>query len=144
MAAPHEEFAGRLRKALDTVNFPGDRARAGALADKYAVSRETTRKWLLGLALPELPRIIELAQDTGASLEWLATGRGPQRMAFAATHVVSEATAPPYVITHQASSGNSAAIKHMVDRICRMDQRTLEALIVLIDRMVIGDEPQQG
>lgn len=75
MAAPHEEFAGRLRKALDAVNFPSDRARAGALADKYAVSRETTRKWLLGLALPELPRIIELAQDTRVSFEWLATGR---------------------------------------------------------------------
>jgi transcriptional regulator with XRE-family HTH domain len=75
LAAPHEAFAGRLRKALDAINFPSDRARAGALADKYAVSRETTRKWLLGLALPELPRIIEIAQDTGASFEWLATGR---------------------------------------------------------------------
>lgn len=76
MAAPHEEFADRLRQTLDRARFAPGRGRTGALADRYAVSRETARKWLAGLALPELARIIELAKDFDASLEWLATGRG--------------------------------------------------------------------
>lgn len=76
MAAPYEDFAERLRHALDRVDFASGRARTGALADRYAVSRETARKWLTGLALPELARIIELAKDLDTSFEWLATGRG--------------------------------------------------------------------
>lgn len=77
MAAPYEHFADRLRKALDRTGFVQGRGRTSALAHRYAVSRETARKWLTGLALPELPRIIELAKDFDISLEWLATGRGP-------------------------------------------------------------------
>jgi transcriptional regulator with XRE-family HTH domain len=76
MAAPYEDFAGRLRKALDRAGFIQGRGRTSALADRYAVSRETVRKWLTGLTLPELSRIIELAKDFDVSLEWLATGRG--------------------------------------------------------------------
>jgi transcriptional regulator with XRE-family HTH domain len=77
MAAPYEHFAGRLRKALDRTDFTPGRGRTSALSARYAVSRETARKWLTGLALPELPRIIELAKDFDVNLEWLATGRGP-------------------------------------------------------------------
>ncbi|KZC22888.1 DNA-binding protein [Rhodanobacter thiooxydans] len=77
MAAPYEHFASRLRKALDQAGFVPGRGRTSTLATRYAVSRETARKWLTGLALPELPRIIELAKDFDVNLEWLATGRGP-------------------------------------------------------------------
>ena len=76
MAAPYEKFADRLRQMLDRARFEEGRGRTGALADRYAVSRETARKWLTGLTLPELARIIELAKDFDASFEWLATGRG--------------------------------------------------------------------
>ncbi|CAN7344279.1 DNA-binding protein [Pseudoxanthomonas sp. LjRoot168] len=74
--APYQEFAGRLHKALDRARFPADRARTGALANRYAVTRETARKWLAGLALPELERMITLATDFRVAFEWLATGRG--------------------------------------------------------------------
>lgn len=76
MAAPYEDFADRLRRTLDRARFVEGRGRTGALAHRYAVSRETARKWLTGLTLPELARIIELAKDFDASFEWLATGRG--------------------------------------------------------------------
>lgn len=76
--APYQEFAGRLHKALDRARFPADRARTGALANRYAVTRETARKWLAGLALPELERMITLATDFRVAFEWLATGRGTQ------------------------------------------------------------------
>lgn len=80
MAAPYEDFAVRLRQTLDRSRFMQGRGRTSALADRYAVSRETARKWLTGLALPELPRIIELAKDFNTSFEWLATGRGHARL----------------------------------------------------------------
>lgn len=75
MSAPHDAFARRLHLALDRASFPKGRARTGALAVRYAVTRETARKWLSGLALPELGRIIEIAIDFNTSVEWLATGR---------------------------------------------------------------------
>lgn len=83
MAAHYEEFADRLRRMLDRARFEEGRGRTGALADRYAVSRETARKWLTGLTLPELARIIELAKDFDASFEWLATGRGQIHLAVA-------------------------------------------------------------
>ena len=76
MTAPYEDFADRLQQTLDRARFVQGRGRTSALADRYAVSRETARKWLTGLTLPELARIIELAKDLNASFEWLATGRG--------------------------------------------------------------------
>lgn len=76
MAAHYKDFADRLHHMLDRAQFEEGRARTSTLADRYAVSRETARKWLAGLALPELARIVELAKDFDASFEWLATGRG--------------------------------------------------------------------
>jgi hypothetical protein len=74
---PHAAFARRLNQALDHAGFTKGRGRTTALAGHYNVSRETSRKWLTGLALPELERIIELALQTGVCFEWLITGRGP-------------------------------------------------------------------
>ena len=73
---PYEQFSARLQRLLDHARFSGGRARNGALAARYGVSRETARKWLTGLSLPELERMMELAVDFGGSFEWLATGRG--------------------------------------------------------------------
>lgn len=73
---PHKDFAHRLHQALDFAGFPAGRQRTGALSEHYGVSRETARKWLIGLALPELERMIEIAVQQRVSFEWLATGRG--------------------------------------------------------------------
>jgi len=88
MAAPYEDFAQRLRKALDRTGFVPGRGRTGALANRCAVSRETARKWLTGLALPELSRIIALAKDLGINLEWLGTGRGSMPLGVRETGAV--------------------------------------------------------
>jgi hypothetical protein len=74
--APHQEFANRLHQALDFSGFAKGRARTGALSAYYDVSRETARKWLVGLALPELERMLQIAVQQHVSFEWLATGRG--------------------------------------------------------------------
>ncbi len=80
MAAPYEDFADRLRQTLDRAHFVSGRKRTGTLADRYALTGESVRKWLTGLALPELPRLIELAKDFNVSFEWLATGRGQPQL----------------------------------------------------------------
>lgn len=72
----HEDFARRLSQALDYSGFTKGRARIAALSIHYNVSRETARKWLLGLSLPELQRLIEIATQQRVSFEWLSTGRG--------------------------------------------------------------------
>ena len=63
MNSSHEDFAQRLRHALDYSGFAKGRARIGALAIQYNVSRETARKWLAGLSLPELQRMIDIAKQ---------------------------------------------------------------------------------
>ncbi|HEY0204869.1 MAG TPA: helix-turn-helix domain-containing protein [Acetobacteraceae bacterium] len=88
MAAPYENFADRLRQTLDRAHFVDGRGRTSALATRYAVARETARKWLTGLALPELNRIIELAKDFNVSFEWLATGRGQVQLGVKETSAV--------------------------------------------------------
>ncbi|SFL32923.1 hypothetical protein [Lysobacter sp. cf310] len=76
MTSNHDDFAQRLRHALDYSGFAKGRGRIGALAIQYNVSRETARKWLAGLSLPELQRMIEIAKQQRVSFEWLSTGRG--------------------------------------------------------------------
>lgn len=74
--APHAEFARRLNWTLDAAGFVAGRGRTGALSEHHGVSRETARRWLGGLSLPELERMIEIAIHHRVSFEWLATGRG--------------------------------------------------------------------
>lgn len=75
--SPSDHFGLRLQQALDRTAIPAGRRRTTALANHYAIARETARLWLAGRAMPELPRLIEIAEDCRVSLDWLATGRGP-------------------------------------------------------------------
>ena len=74
--APHAEFARRLNWTLDAAGFVAGRHRTSLLSEHHGVSRETARRWLAGLSLPELERMIEIAVHHHVSFEWLATGRG--------------------------------------------------------------------
>lgn len=79
-ASAPSHFGQRLQQALDRTAVPPGRQRTTALANHYAVARETARLWLAGRAMPELNRLIEIADDCRVSLNWLATGRGPMLM----------------------------------------------------------------
>lgn len=94
MSKTLDRFAARLREALDHARFPAGRARTAALATQCAVSRETARKWLSGMSLPELERIIEMAQLFRVGFEWLATGRGGMLLP---AQGIGEGAAPAYV-----------------------------------------------
>jgi hypothetical protein len=74
--APHKEFAKRLHQAWDDAGFPQGRHRTTSIADHYEVSRESARKWSLGLSVPASERLKLMAVQLEVSYEWLATGRG--------------------------------------------------------------------
>lgn len=76
-------FGERLQQALERTAIPSGRRRTTALANHYAIARETARLWLAGKAMPELGRLIEIADDCRVSLNWLATGRGPMLTSLA-------------------------------------------------------------
>lgn len=77
---PKIEFPLRLRKALDAAGFqPEGGGRQQELATRFKVSQQAAGKWLRGETLPELARVIEIAIATGFMVEWLLTGRGPER-----------------------------------------------------------------
>lgn len=77
---PTFEFPLRLRKALDAAGFPpeGD-GRQQQIATRFKVSQQAAGKWLRGETLPEFKRVIEIAVETGFTVDWLMTGRGPER-----------------------------------------------------------------
>jgi len=73
-------FPLRLNQALDAAGFaPEGAGRQQTLAKRLGVSQQATGKWLRGETLPELARVIEIAVFTGHNVEWLLTGRGPER-----------------------------------------------------------------
>ena len=77
---PKVDFPSRLNQALDAAGFaPEGAGRQQALAKKLEVSQQAAGKWLRGETLPELARVIEIAVFTGRNVEWLLTGRGPER-----------------------------------------------------------------
>lgn len=117
--ARHDAFARRLQRTLDATGFASGRARTGTLAAHFGVSRETARKWLAGLALPELERLIELARRHRVSFEWLATGRGT----MAGGGLSLRDTAPRY------ADADEARLLGLVGRLSRKQRRALLDLL---------------
>lgn len=74
--SPYSAFAARLHKAFDRTGIARGRSRTTAVATQFTVSRETSRLWLVGSAMPELVRLIDIADFCHCSLDWLATGQG--------------------------------------------------------------------
>ena len=73
MTVSHGEFPKRLHIALDLAGVDAGRGRVRKLSEMYGVSRETARKWLAGLALPETERLLDMATRFGVGFEWLVT-----------------------------------------------------------------------
>lgn len=117
-SVPNEAFAKRLNRTLDEAGFALGRRRTAALAQEHDVSRETARKWLTGLSLPELPRMIEIAVRHQVSFEWLATGRGSPRALSA-------------VADTRASYGDPEEAR-LLGLVRRLSRKRRRALLVLL------------
>lgn len=72
---PYAGIAERLQQACDAADIPGGRARSSALALRFGVTPEAVRQWLHGRAVPEVSRLLELAEELECSLDWLLLGR---------------------------------------------------------------------
>ncbi len=70
-----QEFSVRLNRALEHAGHPG-RGGQTWLAQAMGVSQTNSRKWLKGVALPEIQKIVALAKLLGVRLEWLISGSG--------------------------------------------------------------------
>lgn len=75
--SPYAGFADRLQQACDAADIPEGRARSRALATRFGISPEATRQWLHGRTVPEVGRLLELAEELECSLDWLLLGRLP-------------------------------------------------------------------
>lgn len=74
---PYASFAERMERAFNRTPIGPGRGRVTKVAAEFGVSRETSRLWFAGVAMPELQRLIEIAHYCDVGLEWLATGREP-------------------------------------------------------------------
>jgi hypothetical protein len=81
VAERYPDFANRLNLACEVAGVESGRHRVSALATAWKVNKETARKWVRGLALPEQHRMQAMAAKYSVSYEWLSTGRGPMIMA---------------------------------------------------------------
>ncbi|WP_266158230.1 DNA-binding protein [Dyella silvatica] len=73
---PDADFANRLNTLCDKADIPADRERITAVANMFAVARETPRLWFKGKVMPEIPRLIEMVDTFDTTLDWLVLGRG--------------------------------------------------------------------
>lgn len=88
MPDPKGAFAGRLHELCNDKKVRAGHGRATDLARLFGLTPNATRKWLLGLGLPNLEQCITVAQWGDVNIEWLLTGRGPKRSQWAATNGV--------------------------------------------------------
>ncbi|MHB8544077.1 MAG: LexA family protein [Leptospirales bacterium] len=70
-----ESFSFRLRKALAQTGISGHGSQTW-LADIMGVSQSSARKWVMGQTLPEIEKVVLLADKLQVRLEWLISGRG--------------------------------------------------------------------
>jgi hypothetical protein len=94
-----EGFSARLESALRaSAKAPDDPRRWRSWVSKrYGVSIESARKWLSGLALPELATVAAIAMDLGETVEHLLTGRaGEIRVASPALSAAENALVESY------------------------------------------------
>lgn len=68
------DFPARLRRAIKSYG------NANALAKAAGLSEGVLRKWVQGKSEPTRDRLVTIADIAGVRIEWLATGRGPEKI----------------------------------------------------------------
>ena len=74
--APPSPLWQRLTVAMKAAKLPVSQNGIATLLD---MSQGSVRRWFTGEGLPELKTAIDLAERTGFCVEWILTGRGPER-----------------------------------------------------------------
>lgn len=71
-------FSARLREICEDAEMP-ERGRQTLLAKQFSVSQQAAKKWLSGESLPELDKVVAIADWAGVTVNWLLQGLGPKR-----------------------------------------------------------------
>lgn len=121
--SPFDNFPVRLHLAFDQTAIKPGRSRTTEVATRFGVSRETVRLWFSGAAMPELSRLVEIADFCGVNIDWLARNRGDMR------HRPLNAVAE----THAAYGSMLSSDEHLVVHAMRsMDERRRHGLVELL------------
>jgi transcriptional regulator with XRE-family HTH domain len=85
-------FSSRLKEVCEDEGLP-ERGRQTALAKRFSVSQQAAKKWLSGESLPELDKVISIANWADVNVVWLLQGIGSKRVNLIDTKalVLSEA-----------------------------------------------------
>lgn len=75
MSKKAEGFSIRLKEAMDDMGI-ASRGRQMLLAREFHVSQPSAKRWLDGENFPDTEKIVELAEWSKTSIDWLLTGRG--------------------------------------------------------------------
>jgi len=75
--SPRTDFAQRLVEVCEDMNLPA-RGRQTQLAKKFGVSQQAARKWLDGIAYPEIDKLVAMADWANINVNWLLQGVGPK------------------------------------------------------------------
>lgn len=74
-----KDFSKRLNEVLDEHHFKEeDDGRQTALGKMFNVSQNAARKWLLGEALPQLSRVLQICERFDINPLWLLMGSTPK------------------------------------------------------------------
>jgi hypothetical protein len=71
-------FAERLNDVCDEKGLP-NHGRQSRLGRQFGVSQQSARKWLEGIAFPELDKLVAIADWGDVNVNWLLQGAGPRR-----------------------------------------------------------------
>jgi hypothetical protein len=72
-------FAARVNQLCDELAIPDGHGRQTALGKRFEVSPKAARKWLMGLAYPEMTTATRMCDAAGVSLLWFLQGVGPKK-----------------------------------------------------------------
>jgi len=97
-------FAERLRVVVKAHKS------ANALAKDIGSAEATIRKWLRGASEPTREKLVAIASVSGFALDWIATGKGPQKGGNAVLVEGENVQVPEYSVT--ASMGNGTENGH--------------------------------
>lgn len=74
-----QAFAARVHELCDELGIPQGHGRQTLLGKRFGVTPKAARKWLNGIAYPEMATAVRMCEEAGLNVLWLLQGTGPKR-----------------------------------------------------------------
>jgi hypothetical protein len=73
------QFAMRVHELCDELGIPAGHGRQTILGKRFGVTPKAARKWLMGLAFPEMATAVRMCAEAQVNVNWLLQGVGPKK-----------------------------------------------------------------